>query len=215
MTIIKFDSIVEVSFVIQTLNECSTKRGRHNISNGTRTLSSHTDHPQWRFHVYPPFPLSPPLYTINFIDQMQLPVCYCVYIVKLHAVRDPPPFSAQKCIFFICVAVCSFFLLFRASLGKCIEMPTCHEVLRVRAACVFVCVCVWSLAVSAGGLNRQAALALSEAPAPCLLEILYLLAWVSPKPLSPRRAPFASVHLNLSHRFDTASLGVHSEMTCI
>lgn len=155
MTIIKFDSIVEVSFVIHALNECSTKRGRHNISNGTRTLASHTDHPQWRFHVYPPFPLSPPLYTINFIDQMQLPVSYCVYIVKLHAVRDPPPFSAQKCIFFYlccCLFILPSFPCISWQMHRNADLPWS---LRVRAACVFVCVCEAWLSVLVGWTGKR------------------------------------------------------------
>lgn len=79
-----------------------------------------------------------------------IPVCYCVYIVKLRAVRDPPPFSAQKCIFFY-LCCCLFILpFFRAFLGKCNEMPTCHEVcVCVQRVCLYVCVklgcqCWWA-----------------------------------------------------------------------
>ena len=69
------------------------------------------------------------------------------------------------------------------------------------------------LAVSVGGLDRQRLRGEQGSFLPA--GDLVLAARVSPKPLSPRRAPFTSIHLNLSHRFDTASLGVHSEMTCI
>lgn len=212
MTIIKFDSIVEVSFVIQAGMSVPPKGGditlvmKHAGSPPTQIILSEGFMYILRSHC---LHLCIPL-TLLTKCSCTIPVCYCVYIVKLRAVRDPPPFSVQKFIFF---AVCSFFLFFVHFLANATK---CRLAMKFACACsVCVCMCVWSLAVSAGGLNRQAALALSEAPASCLLEILYLLAWVSPKPLSPRRAPFASVHLNLSHRFDTASLGVHPEMTCI
>lgn len=69
------------------------------------------------------------------------------------------------------------------------------------------------LAVSVGGLERHQLHTEQGSFLPA--GDLVLASSVSLKPLSPRRAPITSVHLNLSHRFDTASLGVHSEMTCI
>lgn len=156
MTIIKFDSIVEVSFVIQTLNECSTKRGRHNISNGTRTLASHTIILSEGF-----------MYILRShclhlcIPLTLLTKCNCLSVIVFILWSCTPcvthrPLALRNVFFLICVAVCSFFLLFRASLGKCIEMPTCHEVcVCVQRACFYVCVCEAWLSVLVGWTGKR------------------------------------------------------------
>lgn len=71
----------------------------------------------------------------------------------------------------------------------------------------------YCLALGAGGPDRPPLGAERGSFLPAGAPVV--AAGVSPKPLSPRRAACTSVHLNLSHRFDTASLGAHSEMTCI
>lgn len=121
-------------------------------------------------------------------------LCLYVCFFNLQCMLDPLPYSIQN-----------FFFLLRCVFA--------HFLANAKHPNLVWSSCVWSLAVSVGGLDRQRLR--SEQGSFLPAGDLVLAAWVSPKPLSPRRAPFTSVHLNLSHRFDTASLGVHSEMTCI
>lgn len=156
MTIIKFDSIVEISFVIQAWMRVPPKGGditlvmEHARSPPTQIILSEGFMYILRSHC---LHLCIPL-TLLTKCSCTIPVCYSVYIVELRAVRDPPPFSAQKCIFlFVLMFVhSSFFSCISWQMQWNADLPWS---LRVCAACVFVCVCEAWLSVLVGWTGKR------------------------------------------------------------
>lgn len=154
------------------------------------------------------FRLCIPLRLLNKSVCRLLDIFICYFFLNLRCTLDP-------CSFLKLHLFCVFHLLANATPPNLVwssRKRSWHK-----ESCVTVVRrwqwCWYRLAVSVGGLDRQRLRGEQGFFLPA--GDLALAAWVSPKPLSPRRALFTTVHLNLSHRFDTASLGVHSEMTYI